>query len=198
MGRERNNVLLLLYRIFPRFLVRSTNFSSPQCILSPHKIFHMPFLTKLNHSAMKIPFPELYSLFNTAVPPETFLMLSLSWTKFHSPACFLTQRFQVLYLLCIPIPLPWLVSSIFYVITLALTHLVFPLTLFKVTVTYLRLCKNSTLKFPLGKGNGGRKKHFQRGAARQAGCWSNVEQGGGRIGCPQGDPEGPGWPLDPL
>lgn len=73
-----------------------------------------------------------------------------------------------------------------------LSRLVFPLTLFKVTVTYLHLCKSSIFKFPLEKGNGGRKKYFQRGTARQAGCYSNVEQGGGWIKCLQGDPEGPG------
>lgn len=83
-------------------------------------------------------------------------------------------------------------------ITLALTPLVFPPTLFKVTVTYLHLCKSSIFGFPLEKGNGGKKKYFQRGAARQAGCYSNAEQGGGGIECPQGDPEGPGWALDPL
>lgn len=90
------------------------------------------------------------------------------------------------------------VSSVLYVITLAFTRLVFSLTLFKVTVTYLNLCKSSIFEFPLEKGNGGRKKYFLRGAAWQAGCYSNVEQGEGQTECPQGDPEGPGWPLGPV
>lgn len=90
------------------------------------------------------------------------------------------------------------VSSVLYVITLALPCLLFPLTLFKVTVTYLHLCKSIIFEFPLEKANGGRKKYFLRGAAWQAGCYSNAEQGGGQTECPQGNPEGPGWPLDPL
>lgn len=66
-------------------------------------------------------------------------------------------------------------------ITLALTSLVFPLTLFKAPVTYLHLCKNNSFEFRLEKGNGRRKKYFQGGAARQAGRYSNVEQGGGGL-----------------